>query len=156
MELMQNVEIEHGERAPHAGEEKIAYSTQHTVVEEADEKSAGQAGEDQEGIVLVLPDRDGIIHDACRIFLIGALIGGKEPSAVAMPESPLRIVRIFLPGTVRVMTQMIGHPFDGGILKHPGARDQGCAFDPVRVVKAPMGHPSMVADHDAQPADDIE
>ena len=148
--------IEHGECASHTGKEKTAYSTQQAVVEEADEKSAGQAGEDQEGIVLVLPDRDGIVRDARRIFLIGVLIGGKEPSAVAMPESPLRIVRIFLLVTVRVMTQMIGRPFDDGILKRPGTRDQECAFDPVRAGKAPMGRQSMVADRDAQPADDIE
>ena len=131
--------IEHGECASHTGEEKATHSTHYAVVEKADEKSAGQAGEDQEGIVLVLPDRDGIVRDARRIFWIGVLIGGKEPSTVAMPESLLRIVRIFFLVTVRVMTQMIGRPFDGGILKRPGARDQECAFDPVRTVKAPMG-----------------
>ena len=32
---------------------------------------------------------------------------------MAMPESPLRIVWIFFFVTVRVMTQMIGRPFDG-------------------------------------------
>jgi hypothetical protein len=38
--------IEHGECASYTGEKKTAYSTQHAVVEEADEKSAGQARED--------------------------------------------------------------------------------------------------------------
>ena len=148
--------IEHGECASHTGEEKAPHPTHYAVVEKADEKSAGQAGEDQEGVVLLLPDRDGIVRDARRIFWILVLIGDKEPSAVAMPESPLRIVRIFLLVTVRVMTQMIGRPFDGGVLQCPGAPDQECAFDPVRTVKAPMGRQSMVADRDAQPADDIE
>ena len=148
--------IEHGECASHTGEEKATNSTHYAVVEKANEKGTGQAREDHEGVVLVLPDRDGIVRDARRIFWIGILIGGKEPSAVAMPESPLRIVRIFLLVTVRVMTQMIGRPFSGGVLKHPGARDQECTFDPVRAVIAPMGHQSMVADRDAQPADDIE
>ena len=60
--------IEHGECASHAGEEKAAYSTHHTVVEKADEKRAGQAGEEQEGVVLVLPDRNGIVRDARRIL----------------------------------------------------------------------------------------
>jgi len=132
--------IEHGECASHTGEEKTAYSTHYAVVEKADEKGAGQACEEQEGVVSVLPDRDGIVRDARRIFWIGVLIGGKEPSAVAMPESPLRIVRIFLLVTVRVVTQMIGRPLDGGVLQRPGAPDQECAFDPVRAVKAPMSH----------------
>ena len=125
-------------------------------MEKADEKSTGQAGEYQEGVVLLLPDRDGIVRNARRIFLILVLIWGKEPSAVAMPESFLRIVRIFFFVAVRVMTQMISRPFDGRILKCPGARDQECAFDPVRTVKAPMGRQSMIADRDTQPADDIE
>ena len=125
-------------------------------MEKADEKSTGQAGEDQEGVVLLLPDRDGIVRNARRIFLILVLIWGKEPSAVTMPESLLRIVRIFFLVTVRVMTQMIGGPFDGGVLKRPGASDQECAFDPIRAIKASMGHQSMVADGDAQSADGIE
>jgi len=148
--------IEYGECASNAGEEKAAYSTHHAVEKKADKKSAGQAREDQEEIVLVLPDRDGIVRDARRIFWIGVLIGGKEPSTVAMPEPLLRIVRIFLFVTVRVVTQMIGGPFDNGVLKCPGARDQECAFDPVRAVIAPMGHQSMVADRDTQAANDIE
>ncbi len=151
--------IEHGECASHTGEEKKATHSTHyhyAVMEKADEKGACQAGEDHEGVVLVLPDRDGIVRDARRTFWIGVLIGGKEPSAVAMPKSPLRIVRIILLVTVRVMTQMIGRPFDGEVLKRPGARDQECTFDPVRAVIAPMGHQSMIADRDAQPADDIE
>ncbi len=132
--------IEHGEYASQTGEEKTACSTHHAVEEKADEKSASQAREDQEGIVLVLPDRDGIVRDARRIFWIGVPIGGKEPSVVAIPESALRIVWIFFLVTVRVVTQMIGRQFDGGILKRPDARDQECAFDPVRAVIAPMGH----------------
>jgi len=128
-------------------------------MEKADEKRAGQAGEDKDGVILLLPDCDWIVRNARRIFLILVLIWGKEPSAVAMPESLLRIVRIFFFVAVRVMTQMtqmISRPFDGRILKRPGARDQECAFDPVRTVKAPMGRQSMIADRDAQPADDIE
>ena len=148
--------IEHGECASHTGKKKAPHPTHYAVVEKADEKSAGQAGEDQEGVVLLLPDRNRIIRDARRIFWILVLIGGKEPSTVAMPESPLRIVWIFLLATVRVMTQMIGRPFDGGILKRPGARDQECTFDPVRAVKASMGRQSMVADRDAQPTDEIK
>src|SRR3981081_2730252 len=103
--------IEHREVASHPGEKKTAYPAQQAVVEEADEKCAGQARKDQEGIVLVLPDRDGIVRDARRIFWIGVLIGDKEPSTVAMPESPLRIVRVLFLVTVRVVTQMIGRPF---------------------------------------------
>ncbi len=115
--------IEHGECASHAGEEKAAYSTHHTVEEKADEKCAGQTHEEQEGIVFVLPDCNGIIRDARRIFGIGVSIGGKEPSTVAMPEPLLRVVRIFFLVTVRVMAQMIRGPFDGGVLKRPGASD---------------------------------
>jgi len=73
--------------------------------------------------VFVLPDRNGILRDARRIFGIGVLIGEKEPSTVAMPEPLLRIVRIFLLVTMRMMTQMIGGPFDGGVLKRPGPPD---------------------------------
>jgi len=101
--------------------------------------------------VLVLPDRN-----ARRIFWIGVLIGEKKPSTVAMPESPLCIVRIFLLITVRVMTQMVGRPFDGGVLQCPCVSDQEYALDPFQAVKAPMGHQSMVADRNAQPTDDIE
>lgn len=148
--------IEHGECASQAGEEKAADSTHHAVEEKADEESAGQAREEQERIVLVLPYRDGIIRDARRIFWIGVSVGGKEPSTVAMPEPLLRIVRIFLLATVCVMTQMVGRPFDGGVLQCPGTPDQEYALDPVRAVKAPMGHQPMVADCNAQSADDIE
>ncbi len=100
--------IEHSESAPHAGEEKTADSAHQAVEEKADEKCAGQASEKQEGIVLVLPDRNRIVCDTRCIFGVGAPIGGKEPSTVAMPESLLCIVRIFFLVTVRVMTQMIG------------------------------------------------
>ena len=118
--------IENSECAPHAGEEKTPYPAHQTVVEKADEKCTGQAREEQEGIVLVLPDRGGIVRDARCIFGIGVPIDGKEPSAVAMPEPLLCIVRIFFLVTVRVMTQMIGCPFDSGVLKRPGACDQEC------------------------------
>ena len=148
--------IEHGECVSQAGEEKTAYPTHYAVVEKADEKSAGQAGEDQERVVLVLPDRDGIIRDARRIFWIGVLTGDKKPFTVAMPESPLRIVRISLLITVCVMTQMVGRPFDGGVLQCPGAPDQEYTLDPVRAVKVPMGYQPMVADRNAQSTDDIE
>lgn len=148
--------IKHDECASHTGKEKTADSTHHAVIEKADEKRAGQACEEQERIVLVLPDRNGIVRDARRIFRIGMSIGDKEPSTVAMPKPLLRIVRIFFLVTVRVMTQMIGGPFDGGVLKRPGASDQECAFDPIRAVKASMGHQSMVADGDTQSADGIE
>ncbi len=148
--------IEHDKCASHTGKEKAADSPHHAVIEKADEKRAGQAREEQEGIVLMLPDRNGIVRDARRIFLIGVSIGDKEPSTVAMPEPLLCIVRIFFLVTVRMMTQMIGGPFDGGVLKRPGASNQECAFDPIRAVKASMGHQSMVADGDAQSADDIE
>ncbi len=66
--------IEHGECAPHTGEEKATHSTHDAIVEKADEKRAGQAGDDQEGVVLVLPDRDGIVRDARGIFLVDVLI----------------------------------------------------------------------------------
>lgn len=148
--------IEHSKCASHPGEEKAADSTHDAVIEKADEKRAGQACEEQEGIVLVLPDRYGIVRDARRIFGMGVLIGDKEPSTMAVPESMLRIVRIFFLVAVCVMTQMIGGPFDGGVLKRPGASDQECTFDPIWAVKASMGHQSMVADGDAQSADDIE
>lgn len=105
--------VEHGECAPNAGEEKAADSTHDAVVEKADEKSACQTGEDQERVMLVLPDRNGIVRDARRIFGVGMLIRGKEPSAVAMPESQLRVVRIFDLVAMCVMSQMIGRPFDG-------------------------------------------
>jgi hypothetical protein len=71
----------------------------------------------------VLPDRNGIVRDARGIFRVGVSIGDEEPSAVAMPEPLLCIVRILLFVTVCVMTQMIGGPFDGGVLKCPGASD---------------------------------
>ena len=148
--------IEHGECASQAGEEKAADSTYHAVEEKADEVSAGQVREEQKGIVLVLPDRDGIVRDARRIFGIGVSVGGKEPSTVAVPEPLLRIIRILLLVTVCVMTQMVGRPFDGGLLQCPGAPDQEYTLDPVRAVEAPRGHQSMVADCDAQSADDIE
>ncbi len=73
--------------------------------------------------MLVLPDRNGIVRDARRIFWIGILIRGKEPSAVAMPESQLRVVRIFDLVAMCVMSQMIGCPFDGGVLQRPSPRD---------------------------------
>ena len=106
--------------------------------------------------MLVLPDCNGILCNTCRIFRVGVPIGDKEPSTVAMPEPLLRIVRIFFLVTVRMMTQRIGGPFDGGVLKCPSASDQECSFDPIRAVKASVGHQSMVADGDAQSADDIE
>ena len=71
----------------------------------------------------MLPDRNGIVCDARRIFGIGMSIGDKEPSAVAVPESLSRIVRIFFLVAVRVMAQMIGSPFDSGILQRPRATD---------------------------------
>jgi len=148
--------IEYGECAPHAGEEEAADSTHHAVVEKADEKRARQARQEQEGVVLVLPDRNGIVRDPRCIFWIGVPVGDKEPSTVAMPKSLLRIIRIFLLVTVCMMTQMIGGPFDSRVLKRPGASDQEGAFDPIRAVKTSVGHQSMVADRDAQSADDIE
>jgi hypothetical protein len=69
--------IEHGECASQTGEEKTAYSTHYAIVEKADEERAGQAGEDEEEVMLVLPDRNWVVRDARRILWIGILIGGK-------------------------------------------------------------------------------
>ncbi len=99
--------IEHGECESQAGEEKTADSAHHAVEEKADEKSADQACEEQEEIVRMLPDRDGIIRDASRIFGIGVSVGGKEPSTVVMPEPLLRIERIFFLVIVGVMTRVV-------------------------------------------------
>jgi len=115
--------IKYGECASDTGKEKTADSTHYAVEEKADEKRAGQSREKQEGIVLVLPDRNGIVGNSRRVFWVGEPIGCKEPSTVAMPEPVLRIVGIFLFVTMRVMTHMIGCPLDGGVLKRPGASD---------------------------------
>lgn len=50
------------------------HPTHDAIVEKADEERAGQAGEDQEGIVLVLPDRHGVVRDARGIFWVDVLI----------------------------------------------------------------------------------
>jgi hypothetical protein len=108
--------IQYGECASDAGEEKAADSTHYAIEEKAHEKRAGQAREEQKGVVFMLPDGNGIVCNACRILWVGVSIGGKEPSTVAMPEAVLCIVRIFFFVTMRVMTQMISGPFDGGVL----------------------------------------
>ncbi len=115
--------IQYGECASDAGEEKTADSAHHTIEEKTDEKCAGQASEEQKGIVFVLPDGNGIVCNSSRIFWVGVSIRNKEPSTVAMPEALLCIVRIFLPVAVRVMAQMISGPFDGGVLERPGTPD---------------------------------
>ena len=65
--------IEFGECTSHTGEKKATHSTHDTGVEKANEKGAGQANENQEGVVLVLPDCEGVVRDARGIFLIGIL-----------------------------------------------------------------------------------
>ena len=115
--------VQYGECASDAGEEKTADSAHHAIEKKADEKCAGQASEEQQGVVFVLPDGNGIVCNPCRIFWVGVSIRSKEPSTVAMPEALLCIVRIFLFVTVRVMTQMISGPFDGRVLERPGTPD---------------------------------
>jgi hypothetical protein len=106
--------IQYGECASDAGEEKAADSTQYAIEEKAHEKRAGQARKEQKGVVFMLPDGHGIICNTRRILWVGVSMGDKERSTVAMPEAVLCIVWIFLLVTVRVMTQMISGPFDGG------------------------------------------
>jgi len=108
--------IQYGECASDAGEEKTADSAHHAIEEKADEKCAGQASEEQKGVVFMLPDGHGIVCNTRRILWVGVPISDKEPSTVAVPEAVLCIVRIFLLVTMRVMSQMISSPFDGGVL----------------------------------------
>lgn len=46
--------------------------------------------------MLMLPDRNGVVCDTRCIFWVGVFIRGEQPSAVAMPESQLRIVGVLL------------------------------------------------------------
>jgi hypothetical protein len=108
--------IQYGECASDAGEEKTTDSTHHAIEEKAREKRAGQARKEQKGVVFMLPDGHGIVCNTRRILWVGVSIGDKEPSTVAVPEAVLCIVRIFLLVTMRVMSQMISSPFDGGVL----------------------------------------
>ena len=69
--------IKHGERAPQAGKKETTYATSYAIVEKANDKCAGQAGEDQEGVMLMLPDCNGVVCDARGIFGVSVLIGDK-------------------------------------------------------------------------------
>ena len=116
MELIKNVEFNTANVRPTPARRKQPTPPITPLKRKPDEKCAGQAREEQKGVVFVLPDGHGIVCNSRRIFWVGVSIGDKEPSTVAMPEAVLRIVGIFLFVTVRVMTQMISGPLNGGVL----------------------------------------
>lgn len=75
---------------------------------------------------------------------------------MAIPESPLGIVRISGIVTMGMMTQMIGRPFRAGVLQGPPTGDQQAGLDPIGTFKAAMRQQAMVSHGNSQAGDQVE
>jgi len=148
--------IEHGKGATDTGKEKTADSPCHPVLKKSNHERGGEPAKHKGRIVAVLPNGDRINRHARGIFGIRMRVWGQQPPAVTMPESQLSIVGVFLAVAVRMVTEMISGPFDGGVLQGPRSSNQERSFHPVRTLETAMGHEAMVADCDSESADEIE
>ena len=121
-ELMQKVEFRTAKVRPTPASINPPIPPLPSVAEEADDEEGGQAHDDDGRIIAVLPHGHRILHHAGAESFIVAGHGIEEPAAMAVPESPLGIVRISGIVTMGMMTQMIGRPFRAGVLAaHPPA-----------------------------------
>lgn len=85
-------------------------------MQKAHSKWKGQSGENDRYVVAMLPREDGISPQSHRVFVIYVTRTYEEPSAVTVPESPLRVVGIIILVTSRMMADVIGSPFESGVL----------------------------------------
>lgn len=104
----------------------------------------------------MLPHHDAIQSQTRRVFFIGARIVIEEPPTMAVPKSAAGIVGIALPVAMGVMPDVVGGPFESGILKRPPPGNQERDLDGIRTVETPVGHQSMIANSDAKTRYDVE
>lgn len=147
--------IQDRKRAADAGQHEPSDSTLPSVMEETNDKGEGKADHDDGCIVAVLPHGHGVLHHAGAESFIITGDGIEEPAAMAIPKSPLGIVRISRIITMRMMAQMIRRPFRAGVLQGPATGDQQATFHPIGTFETAMRQEPVVSDGDAQAGQDI-
>ena len=93
-------------------EEETSDSADPIAIQQPNEKRQGQARDHDGNIVSVLPHHDAVLSQTRGIFVVGPWIVIKQPPAVAIPKSPLRIVGVQILIAVRVVADMVGRPFE--------------------------------------------
>src|SRR5687768_8046706 len=88
--------VKNGKRSPYASQKKASNSTDPSTVKKPYQKRQGQPGKHNRNIVPVLPHDDAVLPQARGIFFVGPRVVVKQPSAVAIPKPPLRIIGIHI------------------------------------------------------------
>src|SRR5206468_4524481 len=105
----------------------------------------------------MLPYRDGILAKLCLVFF--AKSGRRlveDPQHMTVPETARGVVRVVLPITQHMVSDVISRPFAGRILQRPAPRNQQRDLDPRPALKAPMGNQPVVSHGDSQPRSKIQ
>ena len=109
--------IENGKGPADPGEKKASDTAHEPALEIADQKREPQSGQHDGRVVPVLPERDRVLHHAACVLQIVVLALAEEPAAVTVPEPELGVIRVRFLIAMRMMAQVIGGPFDRGILQ---------------------------------------
>ena len=148
--------IQHRKRTSDAGEQKATDPAHPSVDQQPCNEWKRQSGQHYGYIVAGLPHHDRILSQPQRILFVGIAVRDKQPSAMTMPESSLRIVWITRLIALRVMPKMVRSPFQHGILKRPSSGDEQQHLDAVGTIKASMCGEPVVPDRDAKPREDVK
>lgn len=146
--------VQHQKDPPGTGQHEAAHTTYSAVVDVPDEKRQRQSGQEKGHIPAMLPHHYRIFPQPGRISFssVGAL--HEEPHTVAIAESVRRVVGILLLIHSRMVSSMIGSPFQRRVLHCPAARDQERHLDPVVAPEATMRNRPVVSHGNAKSADE--
>ena len=148
--------IEHEKGPPDAGQDKATESTHPSPIEEPHDKGKRKPRQDNRDVISILPHNERIFPQ--RLFILFCTIRrlGKQPSAMAIPESLGRIVGIFLSITSRVMPNMVGAPSQRRVFERPPASYKKTRFHPRFAFEASMGNQAVVAHRDTESGNQIQ
>lgn len=148
--------VEHHEHPQQATHEEAADSPQERAVPpEPDAKGNHQAGDDDQPVVLVLPENHRVTAQPNFVFFETMRRLIEEPAAVAMPEPSGRIVGVFIRVRAGMMADVVCAPNQRRVLQRPSAGDQNQALYPIRAVKTLMCDQPVIADRDSHPRHDV-
>ena len=148
--------IEHHEHPEQAAHEEPTDTTQQSAVPpESDAKGNYQPRNDDQPIVLVLPENHRVAAQSDFIFANPMRRIVEEPAAVAVPKSSGRIIGIFIRVRAGVMANVVRAPDQRRVLQRPSAGDQHEALDPIGAVKTLVCHQPVVANRNPHPRHDV-
>src|SRR5947199_5049064 len=122
--------VEHEEGPSYSRQQETSQSAHPPVVEKAHDKGQSQPGDHDGYIVTILPEDQGILAQARAVFPVAILIFKKDPAAVRIPKTPLRVIGIIVLVAARVMPDVSAGPFQRRVFQGPPACNQQGRFHP--------------------------